>query len=104
MVIISVLQPVRLISPLENKLFPVLQRLGILALIILSVTGCASIRTNVPRPPSYAFQHPEETKLGKTFAAAEKRHPGESGFHILEFGREALAARAALADAAERTI
>lgn len=30
--------------------------------------------------------------------------PGQSGFHLIEYGREALLARGALADAAERTI
>jgi putative cardiolipin synthase len=34
----------------------------------------------------------------------EQAHPDQSGFRLLEYGREALVARTALADAAERTI
>jgi len=33
-----------------------------------------------------------------------QEHPGQSGFKLLEYGREALVARTALADVAERTI
>ncbi len=58
----------------------------------------------MPAPPSFAFDHPESTRLGQALAPAQKQHPGESGFGILEYGLESLVARAALADAADQTI
>jgi putative cardiolipin synthase len=66
--------------------------------------GCVAIRTQVPRPISHSFAKPETTRLGHAFASEAARHPGESGFRILENGREALVARTALADAAEKTL
>ncbi len=67
-------------------------------------SGCATMPPTAPAPPSFAFEHPEATRLGRALASAQQRHPGESGFGILEYGLESLVARAALADAAEQTI
>jgi putative cardiolipin synthase len=58
----------------------------------------------VARPSSYAFDHPEETFLGRTLAPQLAATPGVSGFHLLVSGQEAFLARAALAEAAERTL
>ncbi len=44
------------------------------------------------------------TGLSRLLKPYEQAHPGQSGFRLLENGREALVARTALADAAERTI
>ncbi len=68
------------------------------------VLGCSSIRHDVPRPPSYALDHPEETFLGRSFLARLAATPGQSGFHLLVSGQEAFLARAALAESAERTL
>jgi putative cardiolipin synthase len=69
-----------------------------------ALTGCTSIRSGSAPPPSSALGHPETTALGRSLAPVERAHPGESGFRVIEYGLEALVARAALADAAERTI
>jgi putative cardiolipin synthase len=69
-----------------------------------ALTGCTSIRSGSPPPPSGALAHPETTALGRSLAPGERAHPGQSGFRVIENGLEALVARAALADAAERTI
>ena len=74
------------------------------ALLTVLVPGCATMRPPVPPPPSFAFAHPETTRLGLALAPALQNHPGQSGFGILEYGLESLVARAALADAAEQTI
>ena len=66
--------------------------------------GCASLRPDAPRVPSYAFSHPERTTLGRVFAAQAAEHPGLSGFQVMATGHSAFAARVALADAAERTL
>ena len=68
------------------------------------VLGCSSIRNDVPRLPSYALDHPEETFLGRSFVSRLAATPGESGFHLLVSGQEAFLARAALAESAERTL
>lgn len=68
------------------------------------VVGCSSIRYDVPRPPSHAIDHPEETFLGRSFASQLAATPGQSGFHLLVSGQEAFLARAALAESAERTL
>ena len=68
------------------------------------VVGCSAGHIDVPRPPSHAIDHPEETFLGRTFASQLKATPGQSGFHLLVSGQEAFLARAALAESAERTL
>jgi putative cardiolipin synthase len=72
--------------------------------LVAALTGCTSIRSGSKPPPSSALAHPETTTLGRSLAPVERAHPGQSGFRVIEYGLEALVARAALADAAERTI
>jgi putative cardiolipin synthase len=81
-----------------------LARFLIPGLLFAFVSGCATLHPTTPAPPSFAFEHPEATSLGRALAPAQQRHPGESGFGILEYGLESLVARAALADAADQTI
>ncbi len=71
--------------------------LGILA-------GCTSLPTNAPRTPSVAASDTADTRLGKVLAPRLAGMPGKSLFYPLNNGPEALAARLALARAAERTI
>jgi putative cardiolipin synthase len=79
-------------------------RLAVAASAVLMLGACAGIRSDVPRPESFALEDPSQTLLGSAFAAAAALHPGQSGFHLLDTGAEALQARAALADVAERTL
>lgn len=72
--------------------------------LILILAGCATFPTNYRQIPSTAFQHPEITELGRFFASSIEQHPGKSGFWLLNKGKEAILARTALADMAERTI
>ena len=88
----------RCISPMLT----VWRMLGVLAAIL--VTGCASVRFDVPRPPSHAIEQPQDTSLGRSYAAQLAAAPGESGFHWIVSGQEAFRARAALAESAERTL
>ena len=71
---------------------------------VMLIVGCSSIRYDVPRPPSHAIDHPQETFLGRSFASQLAATPGQSGFHLLVSGPEAFLARAALAESAERTL
>jgi len=66
--------------------------------------GCISMRPHAEVEKSHAFEAPDSTSLGRLMAPRAQSHPGQSGFRLLENGREALVARTALADAAERTI
>lgn len=68
------------------------------------LAGCATLRTDVERVPSQAWSHPEETTLGRSAAARLAGSPGNSGFLLLDSGIDALTARSALAEAAERTL
>ncbi len=72
--------------------------------LILSLAGCATFPTNYRQVPSTAFQYPERTELGQFFASSIEQHPGKSGFWVVNKGKEAILARMALVDMAERTI
>ena len=83
----------------EPRGFGPLVRFLVPGLLLVFAAGCATLHPTAPAPPSFAFEHPESTRLGRALAPAQQRHPGESGFGILEYGLESLVARAALADA-----
>ena len=78
-------------------------RLACLALALV-LSGCATYRTDVPRPSSYALPPGTDSALSRSLAPAFAAHPGESGFAPLQYGALAFLARAALADVAERTL
>ena len=72
--------------------------------LLLMASGCSTLRANVPRVPSHAISTGEPTTLGSVFKGQAAEHPGLSGFQVVATGHLAFAARAALADAAERTL
>ncbi|MGC2517667.1 MAG: phospholipase D family protein [Burkholderiales bacterium] len=72
--------------------------------VAVLVMACSSALYDVPRLPSHALDHPEETFLGRSFATQLAATPGQSGFHLLVSGQEAFLARAALAESAQRTL
>jgi len=76
----------------------------LLGFVLLGCGGCVSIKPHPVAEKSRAFEQPETTRLGRLLKPQIQAHPGQSGFRLLENGREALVARIALADAAERTI
>jgi putative cardiolipin synthase len=92
-----------------------------LALLLLAavISGCASLPPLAGRSDSSAIRDTGSTRLGRAIAPLAARHgarpadqaaylePGtavKAGLHALSGGREALAARVVLADAAERAI
>ena len=80
-------------------------RAAVLLTAILLIGGCATLRTDVERIPSQAWPNPEDTTLGRGAGARLAAAPaGSSGFVVLDSGGDALTARAALAEAAERTL
>lgn len=77
----------------------------VFALIVL-IAGCATRlpASYYPRTASYALQNTSGTELGRAYEPAAKRHPGESGFHLLPTGAEALMMRIALIESSQRSI
>ncbi len=79
-------------------------RAAILGLALLSMSGCASVRLNVPVVPSHAIVDGTHTVLGRAFSEQASQHPTLSGFQVVALGQAAFAVRTALADLAERTL
>ncbi|RYF42976.1 MAG: phospholipase D family protein [Comamonadaceae bacterium] len=83
-----------------------LSRLLALALLIFGAAGCASLPTDVSRPPSSAFAAPEQTVLGQ-LATQRRTQAGarsDSGFHLLDSVDSAFTSRRALIDNAQRSL
>jgi cardiolipin synthase C len=74
------------------------------AALLALLLGCATVRLDVARPASYAISPGEPTPLGRTYGARYPAAGGASGARLLVSGSEAFVARAALAEAAQRTL
>src|SRR5258706_8570508 len=77
--------------------------LPLLAVVLLTVPGRATLPRHVEKSPSTALQNPDTTSLGRIVAAEESVRT-LSGIRLLTSGEEALADLIALADHAERTL
>ena len=76
----------------------------VLPLVMALGAGCASLPTDYPRTESTALEDYHSTSMGQRWLAAEAQHPGESGFGILRYGRNAFAVRIGMIDLAEKTL
>jgi putative cardiolipin synthase len=75
------------------------------AALALAIAGCATIDlASIEREPSSALADPTGTRLHAKLPPQVEAHPGRSGFVVLERGIDAFVARAALAEAADRTL
>ena len=72
--------------------------------VALALSACSATRLDVPHPVSSAWATPAATPLGQAYAAQLSGHEGRSGLHALPSGMDALGTRAALAEAAQRTL
>jgi putative cardiolipin synthase len=74
-------------------------------LILIFAAGCATLPPghDFPKTSSTAFDHPEDTRLGRQFAAAVQTHEGNSGYRMLQAGIEGFATRVQMLGAAEHT-
>lgn len=79
-------------------------RARIAAVALAALASCAPIRLDYPADPLYAFDRPQETTLGRAYAAEQAEHPGLSAFRLINNGSSALVTRGVLADVAERSI
>ena len=68
------------------------------------LAGCASLPASAERTPSSAPANTNDTPLGKVLAPRLAQHPGDSLFYPLSSGPDALAARLAMARAAQRSL
>ena len=73
-------------------------------LVMLSLAACGGLPKGGERPPSTAMKDNGGTALAAAVRPRVAAHPGQSGLHALADAREALAARLALADAAQRSL
>ncbi len=76
---------------------------SLVALAVL-LGGCASPAPGPPRPLSFSLADPTSTTLGAAYARDAALRQGQSGLQLLATGHEALVARGALAELAERTL
>jgi cardiolipin synthase C len=76
---------------------------GVPALFFL-LSSCATLPSNVAKPLSSAFSQPQTTALGQITSSTAVAHAGQSGFRILDTGRQALRARLALIEAAQHAL
>jgi putative cardiolipin synthase len=73
--------------------------------LLLGLTGCASLPTDVTRDlSSHSDRDGEPSRIASAAKPYLRKHPGKSGFWLLGNGLDAYAARVLLAEAAERTI
>jgi len=72
--------------------------------LLVAIAGCASLPANVDRPQSKALADTGTTQLGRALAPLLTANPGKTGTYPLSNGRDAFAARAALARAADRSL
>lgn len=86
-------------------------RLGLLLKLSATLIGawvCLHLISHLNPPegqiPSLVMKETSETKLGEACEGLARMHPGKSGVFLLTSGRDAFAARALLADAAERSL
>ncbi len=55
-------------------------RAAVVIFLCTVIAGCVTLRKDYQATPSYAFDRPGETTLGRAMAAEQAKHPGESGY------------------------
>lgn len=78
-------------------------RFVVLCLVYL-LAACATLPPNTGNPVSSAYDEPGTTALGQLLSGLSSAHAGQSGFLILDTGRQALQARLALIESAQRAL
>ena len=75
-----------------------------ITVLAAAASGCATISVDQPVEPSYAITDTADTTLGREVAEWTSQHDGLSGFYPLISGLDALGARLALIESAEKSI
>jgi len=76
--------------------------LSLFTLVLLA--GCATTDVQIVRTPSTALQQTELTSASQFIQADLEKHPGKSGFILLDSGEKAFTSRNAMTQVAEKTI
>ncbi|WP_027796800.1 phospholipase D family protein [Paraburkholderia acidipaludis] len=76
----------------------------IASVLVFVLAACASLPPQSGRTQTFALQDTQSTRLGMVFAPDEQSHPGDSAFHLLQDPVDAIAARVALAQTADRSL
>ena len=75
-------------------------RPGVVFAAALLLAACGTLPVAPDKPVSLALADTQATRLGRATESLVRAHPGEAGMLALADGREAFAARVALAEAA----
>jgi cardiolipin synthase C len=101
----SALPPARTVDGVIPLLLPGFRRRhACVAALLALLLGCSTVRVDMPRPASHALPPGVETSLGRAYAAPFPATGATSGVRLLVSGTDAFVARAALAEAAQRTL
>lgn len=73
-------------------------------LLAAACGGSASLSRDIERLDSIAYSTPQATDLGRRALEAASGHEGQSGFLVLDSGKDALLDRLALIEAAQRSL
>ena len=73
-------------------------------LVLIFLVGCATTDKKVVRTLSTALEHPELTSANQFIQEDLEKHPGKSGFVLLDSGERAFTSRNAMTQIAEKTI
>jgi putative cardiolipin synthase len=76
----------------------------IISFLAFVMAACSSLPPQTNRAQTFALQDTESTRLGMLFVPEEQSHPGNSAFHLLPDATDAIVARIALAETAERSL
>ena len=76
----------------------------LLPFALLLVSACARLPERPDLPMELAVPVQQDSRLDAFFGAAESRHPGDSGFRLLQEGTEAFVLRAETAKRAARSL
>ena len=79
-------------------------KLTMVLILVLFVSGCATVSFDQPKSYSQAITDFEGTTLGQYTSLKVEEHEGLSGFYPLEKGLDALGMRLRLAETAEKSI
>ncbi|MEM7278692.1 MAG: phospholipase D family protein [Pseudomonadota bacterium] len=77
---------------------------ALVMLLALLAAACTNLPDDYEKSNSSALHDTTSTTLGKSVARVAAQHPGESGFVLLRYGRDAFNLRVALSDVAEKTL
>lgn len=76
----------------------------LLAIFLVTLSGCASLPTNFTRTTNYALQDTANTRIARDLSPLIAKHPKKSGVYLLHKGMDAFIARLALIEIAERSL